>query len=69
MSEKISVEPMDSNKNNSPVTDPESDEATVMLSNAASKCVWNGQEFNEDQLVECQGEVYECNYGKWVKHE
>ena len=67
MSEKVSVDPMDANKNNSPVTGPTSDEPTVMLNNAASKCVWNDQEFDEDQLVDCQGEVYECSYGQWVK--
>ncbi len=67
MSEKVSVDPMDANKNNSPVSSPESDEATVMLDNAASKCAWNGQEFDEGQLVDCQGEVYECSYGQWVK--
>jgi hypothetical protein len=67
MSEKVSVDPMDANKNNSPVTGPASDEPTVVLNNAASKCVWNDLEFDEDQLVDCQGEVYECSYGQWVK--
>ena len=67
MSEKVSVDPMDTNKDNSPVQGPASDESTVLLDSAASKCVWNGQEFNEGQFVECQGEVYECNYGQWVK--
>lgn len=69
MSEKVSVDPMDASKSNSPLAGPVSDEATVMLDNAASKCEWNGQEFDEGQLVECQGEVYACNYGQWVKQE
>lgn len=67
MSEKTSVEPMDQSKKNSPVSGPTSDEATVMLDNAASKCFWNGQEFNEGQQVDCQGKVYECSYGQWVE--
>lgn len=67
MAEKTSVEPMDQSKKNSPISGPTSDEATVMLDNAENKCYWNGQEFNEGQLVDCQGEVYECSYGQWVK--
>lgn len=67
MSDKTSVETMDKSKKNSPISGPSSEEATVMLNKAASKCFWNGQEFEEGQKVDCQGEVYECNYGQWVK--
>lgn len=37
-----------------------------MLDNVPVKCVWNDREFKEGQQVECDGQVYECNYGHWV---
>lgn len=67
MSDKIAVEKMDAKKKNSPISGPVTDESTVLLDNVPNACVWNDQEFSEGQLVECEGEVYECNSGHWVK--
>lgn len=67
MPEKISVGEMDQNKKNSPISRPSSDEATVLLEKAEKTCFWNGQEFTDGQQVDCQGEVFECTYGQWVK--
>ena len=67
MSDKVTVEAMDSSKQNSPVSGPVSDEATVMMDQAKNVCYWNGQEFPDGELVECAGEVYECSFGQWVK--
>ena len=69
MADPVSVDPMDAGKQNSPVAGPVSDEATVMLDKAASKCVWNGQEFAEGDMVSSEGATYECTYGQWVKQD
>jgi len=67
MSEKIPVEPMDRSKRNSPVAGPIEEESTVMLDQASKVCYWNGQEFNEGQLVASDGATYECTFGQWIK--
>ncbi len=67
MPDKTPVAPMDKGQKNSPVAGPTEGESTVMLDAAASKCVWNGQEFSEGALVESEGATYECTYGRWVK--
>jgi len=67
MSEITSVEQMDKSKKNSPISQPATDEATVLLDKAENKCFWNGRAFDDGQQVDCQGEIYECNYGQWVK--
>ena len=69
MPDPVSVSSMDSSKPNSPIAGPVSDEATVMLDKASNKCVWNGQEFQEGDLVSDGGTIYECTYGQWVKHD
>ena len=66
MSGRATVQKMDSKKKNSPITESVAEESTVMLDNVPVKCVWNDQEFKEGQQVECDGQVYECNYGHWV---
>jgi len=66
MSDRVTVSKMDSGKKNSPITESVAEESTVMLDNVPAECVWNDQEFNEGQQVECDGLVYECNYGHWV---
>lgn len=66
MSDRISVEKMESGKKNSPITESIAEESTVMLDNVPAKCVWNDREFTDGQQVECDGQVYECNYGHWV---
>ena len=66
MSEKISVESMDHSKKNSPVAGPIEEESTVMLDQASKVCYWNDQKFNEGQLVESGGTVYECTFGQWI---
>jgi hypothetical protein len=59
---------MDKSKQNSPVAGPVDEEATVMLNTAADTCYWNGQSFKEGDLVDSQGQVFECSLGNWVKH-
>ncbi len=66
MSDRVTVEKMDAGKKNSPITESVSEESTVLLDNVPSKCIWNDQEFNDGQQVECDGQAYECNYGHWV---
>lgn len=66
MTDRTTVEKMDSGKRNSPITESIAEESTVVLGNVPAKCVWNDQEFNEGHQVECDGQVYECNYGHWV---
>jgi hypothetical protein len=68
MADKTIVSPMDPSQKNSPVTDPNEEESTVMLDSAANECVWNGQTFAEGDTVESDGAVFECNYGRWVKN-
>ena len=69
MSDKISVEAMDSSKQNSPIAGPIEEESTVMLDHASKVCYWNGQEFAEGQKVECGGATYECTFGQWIKQD
>ncbi len=67
MSDKITVQAMDSSKKNSAVTGPVTEEATVMMNAAAKFCIWNDQQFDEGQVVACDGVSYECSLGKWVQ--
>ena len=67
MADKVTVEAMDSSKQNSPISGPVSDEATVMMDQAKNVCHWNGQEYPEGQIVVCDGAEYECSFGQWVK--
>ena len=67
MADQTTVTAMDSSLQNSPVVDPNEDESTVMLDDAESQCMWNGQTFTEGAMVECDGVVYECSYGHWAK--
>ena len=69
MSEITRVEPMDPNKENSPIAGPVSDESTVMLNTAKKTCLWNGQEFQEGDMICDAGASYECNVGNWVKRD
>ncbi|MDX1529374.1 MAG: hypothetical protein R3337_12155 [Gammaproteobacteria bacterium] len=66
MSNRATVGKMDPSKKNSPITESVEEESTVVMDNVPNKCVWNDREFNEGQQVECDGQVFECNYGHWV---
>jgi len=68
MADKTTVTAMDPALQNSPISDPDEDESTVMLDSAANQCMWNGQTFAEGAMVECGGVVFECNYGRWAKN-
>jgi len=67
MADAIQVEPMDQSKQNSPIAGPIEDESTVILNDAQNSCHWNGQEFQEGDVVCSQGTGYECHLGNWVK--
>ena len=67
MADKITVAPMDSSKQNSPVTGPVSDEATVVMNKASDFCVWNDQQYPDGTLVESEGVTYECSLGQWTR--
>lgn len=67
MSDKVSVQPMDPAQKNSSVMDSTSEESTVMMDVAGAACLWNGKEFAEGTMVECEGESYECTFGHWVR--
>lgn len=67
MAPKTPVSPMDPSKNNSPKTNLSAGENTVIMDSASNECFWNGQAFVEGDLVECEGETYECSLGRWVK--
>lgn len=67
MADKTTVAAMDSAQKNSPVSGPIEGESTVMLDAAASRCFWNGQQFDEGAMVECEGTTFECTYGRWVR--
>ncbi len=70
MADRTPVAPMDSKQKNSPVSGPIEGESTVMLDSATTtQCYWNGQEFAEGALVESEGQVFECTYGRWVRHD
>jgi hypothetical protein len=67
MADKTTVTPMDPALQNSPLVDESDEESTVMLNGATKQCVWNGQSFADDAKVECDGDVFECSYGRWIK--
>lgn len=67
MNAKVTVLPMDSSQENSGVMDSTSEESTVMMDVAGATCMWNGQEFTEGTVVECDGKSYECAFGGWVR--
>jgi hypothetical protein len=67
MADRTTVAPMDSTQKNSPVSGPIEGESTVLLDAAASSCFWNGQQFDEGDMVQCDGATYECTYGRWVR--
>jgi hypothetical protein len=67
MGDKTTVAPMDPKQKNSPVSGPIEGEATVMLDAASTRCFWNGHEFSEGAMVQCDGKTYECTYGRWVQ--
>ena len=67
MADKTAVQPRDPGKTTSPIMDPNEGESTIVMDAAANKCVWNDQEFAEGAMVESEGTVYECTYGRWVK--
>ena len=67
MPEKVTVEPMDHSKKNSPIARPVEDQSTVLMSTASRTCFWNGEEFSESDQIECKGKTYECNLGHWVQ--
>ena len=67
MTEKVTVAAMDASQKNSPVSGPVSDEATVMMDQAAKVCHWNGQEFPDGQIVVSEGVEYECSFGQWIE--
>ena len=67
MAPKTQVEPMDPEKKSSPKADPASQESTVVIDTAANKCFWNDEQFADGALVECEGETYECTYGRWMR--
>lgn len=66
MSDKVTVQPMDPSQKNSPVMDSTSEESTVMMDVAGTACHWNGQEFSEGTMLQCEGKTYECAFGRWV---
>jgi len=68
MSDPITVEPMDSSQKNSPVAGPVEEESTVMMDAASNVCLWNGQQYDDGQMVSCDGTTYECSFGQWIKH-
>lgn len=61
------VDPMDSTKKNSGMTDSLSGETTVILGDEKSRCYWNGTEFSEGSVVDDGGVTYKCHMGLWVK--
>lgn len=67
MSDETQVQSMDPNQQNSTVSGPVDEEATVMLDMAQKTCIWNGQSFSEGAIVNDGSAAYECNYGQWVK--
>ena len=67
MADMTTVTPMESALQNSPVIDSGEGESTVILDSAANECLWNGQTFADGTMVECDGAVFECSYGRWVK--
>ena len=67
MADRTVVQAMDPGKENSPIAGPIDEQSTVMLDSASKVCVWNGQEFKEGQVVECDGVGYECSLGQWIK--
>lgn len=69
MPEKVTVEPMDRDKKNSPIAGPVEDQSTVLMAAASRTCFWNGQEFSDSDQVECEGETYECSLGHWVQKD
>lgn len=67
MADKIAVQAMDPSMKNSPIAGPVEEESTVMLDAASKICHWNGQEFDDGQVIDCAGQAYECSFGQWVK--
>ncbi len=66
MPDAIAVQAMDPDKKNSPVSGPVQEQATVMLDTASSVCLWNDEEFRDGQIVEHEGNRFECSFGRWV---
>lgn len=69
MSEKVTVQAMDPSKRNSPVAGPIESESTVMMDEADKVCYWNDQEYDEGQIIDCDGVAYECSFGQWIRQK
>ncbi len=67
MADKTTVKAMDPALQNSALIDEADGESTVVLDDADQQCVWNGESFTDGAMVECDGDVFECSYGRWVK--
>jgi len=67
MAEKTTVAPRDAGKESSDIMGPTEGESTVVMDASANRCIWNDQEFADGDLVECDGETYECTFGRWAK--
>ena len=63
------VEPLDSNKKNSEILGPTSDEATVQMDQLEQKCYWNDVEFSTGDKVKTGDNCYECSFGRWIETE
>lgn len=67
MAPKTQVEPRDPDKKSSPTAAPAMEESTVVVDTASSKCFWNDEQFTDGARVECEGETFECSFGRWVR--
>ena len=66
MPDPIRVPPQDPGLTNSPILAKTEGESTVTLDSASPTCQWNGTDYPEGTLVESEGAVYECAFGRWV---
>ncbi len=61
---KTIVAARDESQPNSPISNEDDDTVTI---DEGAKCVWNGQEFVDGDLVCANGECYICSYGSWMR--
>ncbi|MGK0297214.1 MAG: hypothetical protein ACI9XC_000815 [Gammaproteobacteria bacterium] len=69
MGDAIEVGADDPSKKSSEILGPNSDEATVQMSEMELTCFWNDVEYDQGKQIITEGKVYECSFGKWLPQD
>ena len=69
MAEAIPVDAADPSKKTSEIIGPNSDEATVQMSELDEHCYWNGTKYPQGDKIATGRQKYECSFGRWIVSE